>query len=190
MKKAKVYIALLHYPMYNKQMEIITTSITNLDLHDIARVARTYDVEGFFVVHPAPNQHKLSKEIISYWQDGYCGTYNPDRKEAFDLLRLVNNIDEVINSIIDSTDKKPILIATDARVYDNSISFKELKDKMQVAEEPFLLLFGTGWGIAKEVMENCTYILEAIEPARTYNHLSVRSAVSIIIDRLLGEDWY
>jgi len=38
--KGKVYIALLHYPMYNKRMDIITTSVTNLDLHDIARVAR------------------------------------------------------------------------------------------------------------------------------------------------------
>lgn len=48
MRKSKVYIALLHYPVYNKKMEVITTSITNLDIHDIARVARTYEVDGFF----------------------------------------------------------------------------------------------------------------------------------------------
>ena len=69
MRKTKVYIALLHYPMYNKRQDIITTSVTNLDLHDIARAARTYDVECFFVVHPLANQQKLIKEIVSYWQE-------------------------------------------------------------------------------------------------------------------------
>jgi len=32
-----------------------------------------------------------------------------------------------------------------------------------------------------------TYILEPIRGNAKYNHLSVRSAVSIILDRLLGE---
>jgi hypothetical protein len=54
-RKSRIYLALLHYPMYNKRGEIITTSITNLDLHDISRAARTYGAEGFFVVHPSPN---------------------------------------------------------------------------------------------------------------------------------------
>lgn len=190
MRKAKVYIALLHYPMYNKQMHIITTSITNLDLHDISRVARTYDIEGFFIVHPAENQHKLITEIVHYWQEGYGGTYNPDRKEAFDLLKVVTTLDEVVKIVENKTGVNPITIATDARIYNNTITYKDLKYKIYEEEEVILLLFGTGWGIAKEVMESCNYILEPIERERTYNHLSVRSAVSIIIDRLLGEYWY
>ncbi len=190
MRKAKVYMALLHYPMYNKQKDIITTSITNLDLHDMARVAKTYDLNGFFIVHPAENQHSLIKEIVAYWQEGYGGTYNPDRKEAFDLLNVAKTLDEVEKSIESETNQIPIKIATDAKVHTNTVTYQELKHKIFHHEEAILLLFGTGWGIAEEVMSNCAYILEPIERARTYNHLSVRSAVSIIIDRLLGEYWY
>ena len=87
MRKSRVYIALLHYPMYNKRMDIVTTSITNLDLHDIARAARTYDVDGFYVVHPSASQQKLIRDILTYWQDGYGGHYNSDRKEAFNLAQ-------------------------------------------------------------------------------------------------------
>lgn len=190
MRKSSVYIALLHYPMYNKNMDIITTSVTNLDLHDISRVARTYDVDGFFVVHPAPNQHKLIQDIVSYWQEGYGGTYNSDRKEAFDILRTVNTLEEVKASIQKETGQEVITVSTDARLYPNTVSFRTLKDKIYEEEGVFLILFGTGWGITKEVIQDCNYILEPIEKDRVYNHLSVRSAVSIILDRLLGEFWF
>lgn len=190
MRKAKVYIALLHYPMYNKRMDIVTTSITNLDLHDIARAARTYDVDGFLVVHPSENQHKLLKEIVAYWQEGYGGEYNPDRKEAFDILRTFYTLEEAMQHIEKETGQKPLTVATDARVYPNTVSYRTLKTKIKEDENVFLVLFGTGWGIKRELMEACDYILEPVEKDRTYNHLSVRSAVAIILDRLLGEEWY
>ena len=188
MKKAKVYIALLHYPMYNKQMDIVTTSITNLDLHDIARVARTYDAENFFVVHPAENQHRLVKEIIGYWQEGYGGTYNPDRKDAFNIVKLVATFEAAREIIRQETGQDALTIATDARVYPHTIAYKDMKNKITAEAGVYLILFGTGWGIAEELMLKCDYILEPIEPRRAYNHLSVRSAVAIILDRLLGEN--
>lgn len=190
MRKAKVYIALLHYPMYNKRMDTITTSVTNLDLHDISRVARTYDVDGFFVVHPSPSQHRLIKEIVSYWQEGYGGSYNPDRKEAFSRLQIADNLSEVLDFIENETGLQPDTIATDARVYPNTVSYKQMKDEIFNNERPYLILFGTGWGMEKGLLESCTYILEPIEGDASYNHLSVRSAVSIIIDRLLGGYWF
>jgi len=189
-RKAKVYIALLHYPMYNKRMDTITTSVTNLDLHDISRVARTYDVDGFFVVHPSPSQHHLITEIVSYWQEGYGGSYNPDRKEAFSRLQIADSLSQVLGLIKDETGLQPDTIATDARIYPNTVSYKIMKEKIFNSDKPFLILFGTGWGMEKGLMESCTYILEPIEGEANYNHLSVRSAVSIIIDRLLGEYWY
>jgi hypothetical protein len=189
-RKAKVYIALLHYPMYNKRMDTITTSVTNLDLHDISRVARTYDVDGFFVVHPSPSQHHLIKEIVSYWQEGYGGSYNPDRKEAFSRLQIADSLSQVLRLIEDETGLQPDTIATDARIYPNTVSYKVMKEKIFSSDKPFLILFGTGWGMEKGLMESCTYILEPVQGNASYNHLSVRSAVSIIIDRLLGEYWY
>ncbi|NLB51854.1 MAG: RNA methyltransferase [Syntrophomonadaceae bacterium] len=190
MRKAKVYIALLHYPMYNKRMDIITTSVTNLDLHDIARAARTYDVEKFYVVHPSPNQQNLIKDIVAYWQEGYGGDYNTDRKEAFKRLYICSDLKQVIEYITGHEGQAPITVATDARDYGNSVTYRNLKDIMYNEEKIFLILFGTGWGIGKELIMNCDYILEPIEPNRSYNHLSVRSAVTIILDRLLGAYWF
>jgi len=189
-RKAKVYIALLHYPMYNKRMDIVTTSITNLDLHDIARAARTYDVDGFYVVHPSVSQQKLIQDILAYWQDGYGGVYNSDRKEAFSLVQMVNNLDEAVEAIAMTTHKKVYTVATDARLYPNTISYRRLKTEIFSEDRVYLLLFGTGWGMTQELMERCDYILEPVAGASDYNHLSVRSAVSIIMDRLLGEFWF
>jgi len=51
---------------------------------------------------------------------------------------------------------------------------------------PFLILLGTGWGLTDEILARSDYILEPIEGDSDYNHLSVRSAAAIILDRLLG----
>lgn len=192
MRKAKIYLALLHYPMYNKRMDVVATSVTNLDLHDIARAARTYEVDGFYVVHPSSSQQALVKEVMSYWQEGYGGSYNPDRKEAFDLLHLAGSLAEVERDITGKCGQAPVTIATDAREYADMISYRALRRRIDDADNDrtFLLLFGTGWGIQKEIMACCHYILQPVEAGRSYNHLSVRSAVSIILDRLLGEAWF
>ena len=89
-----IYLGLVHHPVYNKNMEVITTSVTNLDIHDIARCVTTYQMEQYFLIHPLPTQHKLITEIIGYWQEGYGATYNPDRKEALDSVKLVESIEE------------------------------------------------------------------------------------------------
>ncbi|SVE60327.1 uncharacterized protein METZ01_LOCUS513181, partial [marine metagenome] len=36
--KNDVHLALVHYPVYNKNGETITSSVTTLDVHDILRV--------------------------------------------------------------------------------------------------------------------------------------------------------
>jgi hypothetical protein len=176
--------------MYNKLQQIITTSITNLDLHDISRAARTYGIEGFFIVHPHPQQQSLIKDIIHYWTEGYGGQYNPDRLEALQLMQLVSSLEEATAAITDVHKQKPLCVATDARIYPNTISYRQLKERLFQGEEVFLLLFGTGWGMEAELVNSCDYRLEPIEGDRAYNHLSVRSAVAIILDRLLGEKWY
>jgi hypothetical protein len=189
-RKARVYVALLHHPMYNKRMDIVTTSITNLDLHDIARAARTYDIEGFYVVHPSASQQRLIGDILNYWQEGYGGIYNQDRREAFSLLKLVDDLETAVAEIRRETGQKVTTIATDARMYPNTVSYRQLKAEIFLEDRVILLLFGTGWGIAQELMDRCDYILAPIKGASDYNHLSVRSAVSIIMDRLLGEFWF
>lgn len=187
--KPLVYIGLLHHPVYNKRMEVIATSITNLDIHDIARSSCTYDVTRYFVIHPLETQRKLMEDVLDYWQNGYGAQYNPDRKYAFEKVALVASLDDTIEEIRRETGILPKVVMTDARVYPNTIGYGQMRE-MLADGTPYLLVFGTGWGVEKETMLRSDYILEPIYGAGEYNHLSVRAAAAIILDRLLGEAWW
>ena len=43
-----LYVGLVHYPVYDKNFDVITTAITNYDLHDISRSAKTYGVKKIY----------------------------------------------------------------------------------------------------------------------------------------------
>lgn len=181
-----LYVALLHAPVYNKNMETIATSITNLDIHDIARSTTTYGVKRYYIVHPAEAQRALAQRIMGYWQEGFGAEYNPNRQEAFARVKLASELAEVEEEIFKEQGRKPLKIATDARRYPNTLGYAAVRDKIENGEEPLLLLFGTGWGLLREVMEECDIILEPIYGPGEWNHLSVRSAAAIILDRLRG----
>jgi hypothetical protein len=51
---------------------------------------------------------------------------------------------------------------------------------------PVVLAFGTAWGLSDAFMDAADYILDPLAGEGAYNHLSVRSAVAIILDRLMG----
>lgn len=187
---APVYIGLIHYPIYNKRMEIVTTALTNYDLHDIARTAKTYNVKRYFIVHPVEAQREMALRIMNHWKTGGGVAYNPNRKEAFEETELVPTLDDVLQWIENEEGEKPIIVTTDARVYPNTISYKAMRQKIHDDAKPILILFGTGFGMTKEMMQQFDYIIEPIYGAGSYNHLCVRSAVAIILDRLLGEAWW
>jgi hypothetical protein len=187
----RVYVGLVHYPVYNKNGETIATSITNLDIHDIARCAATYQVERYYLIHPLPTQHQLVQELLDYWQKGYGAVYNSDRKTALERVRLRSSLEEVRAEILKETNKPVATVVTDARDYPRRVSYGRLRSELEREKgENYLLLFGTGWGMTREVMEGADYVLEPVYGCGAYNHLSVRSAVSIILDRLLGEKWW
>jgi hypothetical protein len=186
----QVFIALLHAPVYNKRMEVVATSITNLDLHDISRAARTYGVKKFFLVHPQESQRELAYAMLGYWREGFGGEYNPDRKEALTVLEIESDLSGVLHRIEEIAGQKPLTVATDARKYPQSTGYDWLRRRMESDESPYLLLFGTGWGLRAEEVQACDFVLDPVQPGNGYNHLSVRSAVSIILDRLLGETWW
>ena len=185
-----VYLGLVHYPIYNKRGAIVCTAITNFDIHDIARAARTYGLKRYFIIHPQESQAELAKKIVAYWQEGYGGTYNPDRSEALSILEVVQNIETAIAEIRDIEGQEPIVATTDAGIFPNNTSYTKLREKIETGNQPCLLLFGTGWGMEKSLVKQFDYILEPIYGPCDYNHLSVRAAVAIILDRLLGEAWW
>ena len=186
----ELYLGLVHYPVYNKNMQVVTTAVTNFDIHDIARSCATYAVKRYYVIHPSQTQKEIITKILDYWQNGYGQEYNPDRSEALDTVRLFENIQSTVDDIKNKTGKQPIIVTTDAREYPNTVSYPKLKEIAHRDDRPILLLFGTGWGIEQSVMSGFDYILEPIRGVSGYNHLCVRSAVAIILDRLAGEEWW
>jgi hypothetical protein len=69
------YIALLHYPVYNKNKVVVTTAIANMDIHDISRAAKTYGAKRFYIVTPLKAQQLLVGKLLHHWQDGYGAKY-------------------------------------------------------------------------------------------------------------------
>ncbi|MBP2651297.1 MAG: hypothetical protein H6Q74_2122 [Firmicutes bacterium] len=187
---ANVYLGLVHYPIYNKNYEVIATAITNFDVHDISRTARTYSIKRYFVIHPLDSQANLVREMMGYWQEGFGSEYNPDRKEALSILDIVPDIKAAVAKITEAEGVAPIIVTTDARLYKNTVSYKHMRSMIETGDRPCLVLFGTGYGMEREVMAGFDYILEPIYGPGDYNHLCVRSAVAIILDRLLGEPWW
>ena len=187
---AELYVGLVHYPIYNKRMNVIAGAVTNFDIHDISRTCRTYDVKRYYIIHPLDVQRDIIKKIIGYWQEGYGRTYNPDRSNALDIVCWQADIKAAASDIEAQTGKRPYIVTTDARIYPNTVSYGFMRKQLQEGDRPILLLFGTGFGIEAETMSKFDYILEPIYGACDYNHLCVRSAAAIILDRLAGEAWW
>lgn len=185
-----VYVALLHHSMRDKRGAIVTTAVTNLDIHDIARSSRTYGCKGYYLVNPVEEQQMVVKRIVSHWQGSGGRDYNPDRSEAFSLLHVSSWLNDAIADIEKNHGVKPLVVMTSAREVEGLKHWKveRLREEMRSLKQPVLLVFGTGWGIIDEVMRTADIVLEPIVPALEsgYNHLSVRSAVAIMLDRLLG----
>jgi hypothetical protein len=183
----KIYTALIHYPVLGRDGRIITTAVTNLDIHDIARSSRTYNIKKYYVVTHLPAQQDIVKKVLGYWTDGFGKTYNPNRSDALSIVELKSYLEDVIEEIEKNEGQKPIIMFTSAKVRPNTITYEEGRKIILNEQRPILLLFGTGWGMPKELEDMCDYSLEPIRGKSDFNHLSVRAAVAIILDRLIGE---
>ncbi len=182
-----VHVALLHYPVYNRQRQVIVSAVTNLDIHDIARAALTYGVRSFYVVTPLEDQRKLIERLLAHWRDGYGVHSHPERKMALELVTPVTSLAEVVASITRHFGQQPELLATGASLGESTLNYSEVRERIR-NENTLLILFGTGWGLSKEVLDMVDYRLAPIQGVSNYNHLSVRSAAAIILDRLLGTE--
>lgn len=182
----RLYIGLVHYPVYNKNYQRIAAAITTFDLHDLARLARTYDARRFFVITPLDDQRTLAEQVRSHWTDGYGARYNQDRKEAIELIAVVPSLERAMETIAEKEGETPLLIATDASEQKNRpISFNKARGILQ-DEKAVIVIFGTAWGLDTAILGRADYVLEPVLGRTGYNHLSVRTAAAIILDRLAG----
>ena len=97
---SNIHLALVHFPVYNKVGEIVVSSVTTLDVHDISRVCRTYGAGSFYVVTPLKTQKELVERMVSHWMKGFGAEYNPTRKDALQQTKVIKSLDEVINRIM------------------------------------------------------------------------------------------
>ncbi len=186
MERTSVHVALIHWPVFDRAKNIVCTNVTNFDIHDIARAGRTYGIGRYFIVNRLKEQLSFVARVLEHWRIGVGSEYNPKRKTALQNVELAENLDEALQKFA----QRPLIVCTSARDLGiPAISFKELRGKVWDAKTPpILLVFGTGFGLDEAILRQADLLLEPLKGAShdDYRHLSVRSAVSIVLDRLLG----
>jgi hypothetical protein len=180
-------LALVHHPVIDKEGGVVTTAITNLDLHDMARSARTYGAKALFIVHPIEAQRLLAERVRQHWVEGSGQRRIPDRSEALSQLRVVASLEDAFEALGGRGAIEVWTTAAAARGGD-VVSYADARERLAHASRPTLILFGTGWGLPLSVIAAADVRLEPIQAAAEtgYNHLSVRAACAITLDRLLG----
>ncbi|MBU6154346.1 MAG: hypothetical protein KGP28_08615, partial [Bdellovibrionales bacterium] len=181
----KTALVLLHYPVTNRAGELITTSVTNLDIHDLARSARTYEIDHYFLVTPILEQKELLERILSHWNRGRSFEWHPDRAEALSRVKCLPDFDAVKTDLIERYPGLPLEVAMpDARPIPGQKSYSEVRAAWN--SEPFpgikVIVLGTGWGIAEPFFKEVnTFLGPVYGPlgSEGYNHLSVRAAGAV-----------
>jgi len=181
-----IALALVHHPVLDGKGQTISSAITNIDVHDIARTGRTYGAARLFIVSPIDAQRELVRRIRGHWVEGAGKDRIPARKKALERVAPVTDLAEAVDGFTALAGRTPRVWATAANPRGRStIAFAEARETL--IAEPTLLVFGTAHGLADPVLDEADGILAPIEGLDDeFNHLSVRSAVAIILDRLLG----
>ena len=178
------YLVLMHTDVRLPNDKVGETSVTSIDLHDIARSARTYGIEKVFIVTPLADQQAIVKRLLSFWeQEGTA--YNPSRQEAVSRVELAESLDSVISKI-KSEVSDPCVIGTSAqtKAYD-TVTFYE-QERVWQSYSSVVCLLGTAQGLSDATLQRCDYVFDSVEGFTDFNHLSVRSAAAVILDRWLG----
>lgn len=184
---APVYAALVHHPVRARDGSVMTSAVTNVDVHDLARSARTYGLAGYFVVSPIDAQRLVVDRILEHWRTGAGIRRVPERSEALSRTHSVASIEAAVAHIETETGQAPLWVVTEARpVGRDIVSYTAARETLAKAERPSLILFGTAHGLFADVISKADLVIEPIAGVDSYNHLSVRAAAAITFDRLFG----
>src|SRR5262245_45568454 len=173
---ARTHLALVHHPVVDRTGEVITTSLTNFDIHDLARSSLTYGLAGYHIVTPIASQREKAEHIARLWTEDEQGEH---RAAALRLVRVAQSIAAVIEAVKAEHGRAPTVVATTARSTGFAgiarVTSTQLLAEASVDPSPVLLLFGTGWGLADQLIPSVSRVLAPIEGGSDWNHLSVRS---------------
>ncbi len=181
---ANFYVALMHFPMQNRSGGVVATSLTSINVPDIARTACTYGAKRFYIVTPLESQQRIARRLREFW---LTEEELVNRREAVSLVEICSDLEECYRDVVRLEGQEPWVWGTSARsgLPYPRLTWEEARAAMK--ERPVLLLFGTGNGMAAELLAACDALLPPVRPGR-YNWLSVRAAAAIILDRLKGDE--
>ena len=180
----RVSLALVHYPVRGRDGATITTSITNLDVHDIARTARTYGVARYFIVTPIEAQRALVDHILGYWRDGDGARRVPERSEALSIVTAVPSLADAMAQMRAT----PLVVTTAASRDAPPVGFAPARERLAAepgARSAAALRHGV-WPCGR-IARECGASISRLFVRDAGNHLAVRSAVAIVLDRLFGD---
>lgn len=176
---------LCHSPVVLENGKIGCSSLTNLDVHDIGRISRSYGMGPFFVLHPLNDQRQILNTILEHWQMREKG--HADRKKALDLARPVHDFEEIKDWCDMYYGQAPCWIISSANWPEKVAPVASVKEIREMCEErPVIICLGTARGLA---VHQLPFNFLRMRPIRFLdeNHLSVRAAAAIIADRILGD---
>ena len=181
------YVILMHSQVVLEAGREGTSSVTSLDIHDIARSAKTYGLKKYFIVTPLVDQQKIVRKLLDFWQTDIGADYNPQRFDALASVELVSTLEEALSAIEELEKEKALLVATSAKKHEGvrAITYFD-QELVWSLKRPVVFVFGTARGLSQSLVEQCDFILGPIKGFSDFNHLSVRSAAAIIFDRWLG----
>ncbi|MBQ9451700.1 MAG: tRNA (guanosine(37)-N1)-methyltransferase TrmD [Desulfovibrio sp.] len=184
---------LTHYPVMLDEKKSGASSLTNLDIHDIARISRSYAMGVFYVATPLHDQLRVLEDILRHWTQGPGGVNHTDRAQALGLVKPVLSLEEAAAHMAEHFGVQPKLVASSAvwlgkgavhRATHPILTPRNVRD--MCSQGPVMLCLGTARGLAPEALKMCEGIMRPVR-FMGYNHLSVRSAAAILADRILGD---
>ncbi|MGH1348263.1 MAG: RNA methyltransferase [Nannocystales bacterium] len=170
-------VALVHHPVLNRHGEEIASVVDEFDVFDGGRLALTYGVPTLYVVNPVPAQRDKAQRVIAH---GQSDTRDPARGRM-DALQWCASLEDAIEDA--SRPEVPWVVATSAVAREPAASVSGVREAVRGGRD-VLLVIGKAWGLAPQVLERCDAQLAPIDAGTGFNHLSVRSAMAILIDRL------
>ena len=180
-----IHLVLRHDQVLGRNDSRIHSSVTQIDLHDFCRLSTTYGLAGFHCITQMEAQHRICSDILKFWQEGFGSGYNPDRRDALQLLAIHDSFDAAVQQIEEQEGAPPLLIGTCARATDyKTLAFEDFSPIIERSGRPAVIQFGTAWGLSPEQLDRCDWVLPPISGRSGYNHLSVRCAAAIIVDRI------
>lgn len=181
-----ISFCLCHYPVFLDQKRSGASSLTNLDIHDIARISFTYGMGPFYALTPLEDQLELLRGILRHWLRPGAPKENSNRSQALKLVRPVQSYGEVEKDATQYYGEKPVWVVTSARWPRKRMPLAP-RDILELsAKKPVIICLGTARGLDAD---NMGIEFASMRPIRfaSENHLSVRAAAAILADRILGD---